>query len=326
MPTLTIPKSWSTNESPLRSTDLNSNFTAISTLLNSTGLDTTNLQTGIITNAYVNSAAAIATSKLAATTPGYVLVGYTTTGVPTFVAVSGDISITGAGVASITADSLVNADINSAAGIAHSKLAATTAGYLLMGTTTTGVITGTALSGDATITGAGVMTIANNAITTAKILDSNVTTGKIADDAVTSVKMSATSGEARMSTAFQGITASFVDVAGLDTGTITAPKTGYIELDFGAYMGGAVSTIEVSIRLTESVNGGAVTNLNTTYGGSPTSVIGTGITVTTIAAGVRRPITAGSTYRYKVQVTNSSGANGNIYQNLGTRLAWRIIT
>ena len=42
------------------------------------------------------------------------------------------------------------------------------------------VATGVALSGDATITNAGVMTIAANAITTAKILDANVTLAKLA--------------------------------------------------------------------------------------------------------------------------------------------------
>ena len=41
------------------------------------------------------------------------------------------------------------------------------------------------VSGDATLASNGALTIANNAVTTVKILDGNVTTAKIADDAVT---------------------------------------------------------------------------------------------------------------------------------------------
>lgn len=54
---------------------------------------------------------------------------------------------------------IVNGDINSAAAIAHSKLANATAGQVLLGTTTSGVITATTISGDITISGAGVATI-----------------------------------------------------------------------------------------------------------------------------------------------------------------------
>lgn len=43
-----------------------------------------------------------------------------------------------------------------------------------------GVAQARALSGDATISNTGVLTIANNAITTAKILDANVTLAKLA--------------------------------------------------------------------------------------------------------------------------------------------------
>ena len=45
------------------------------------------------------------------------------------------------------------------------------------------------VSGDATTTSAGALTIASDAVTTAKILDSNVTTAKIASDAVTTAKI-----------------------------------------------------------------------------------------------------------------------------------------
>lgn len=66
-----------------------------------------------------------------------------------------------------------------------------TDGKLLIGVTAGKGYTTAVLSGDATISTAGALTIANNAITTAKILDANVTTAKIDDAAVTPAKMSA---------------------------------------------------------------------------------------------------------------------------------------
>ena len=45
------------------------------------------------------------------------------------------------------------------------------------------------VSGDVTITNAGVVTIGNDKVTTAKILNANVTTAKIAGDAVTGAKI-----------------------------------------------------------------------------------------------------------------------------------------
>lgn len=59
---------------------------------------------------------------------------------------------------------ILNADINSAAAIAHSKLANATAGQVLLGTTTTGVVTATTVSGDVTITGGGVTAIGSGVI------------------------------------------------------------------------------------------------------------------------------------------------------------------
>ena len=69
----------------------------------------------------------------------------------------------------------------------------TTSNNLVNGTIFIGNGSGTAQSqsigGDATITNTGVLTIANNAVTTAKIADLNVTSAKLANDAVTSAKI-----------------------------------------------------------------------------------------------------------------------------------------
>ena len=99
------------------------------------------------------------------------------------------------GTGAVTSDkildgTIMNVDINASAAIAHSKLATTTAGNLLLGTTTTGVITATAVTGDVTITGGGVTTIGNNAVTSAKLannltLPGTTTFGQIVEKATT---------------------------------------------------------------------------------------------------------------------------------------------
>jgi hypothetical protein len=66
--------------------------------------------------------------------------------------------------AKILDGTIVNADINASAAIAHTKLANATAGQVLLGTTTTGVVTATTISGDITIDGAGVVSIAANSV------------------------------------------------------------------------------------------------------------------------------------------------------------------
>lgn len=95
-----------------------------------------------------------------------------------------NVAISAAGVitlslnADIPAGSIVNADISASAAIAYSKLATLATGSIVAGAA--GVASALALSGDATIGATGVLTIASNAITTAKILAANVTLAKLA--------------------------------------------------------------------------------------------------------------------------------------------------
>jgi hypothetical protein len=112
---------------------------------------------GSIVNADINASAAIAHSKLAAMTSGYILVGNGST-VPTAVAVSGDITMGNDGTVAIASGVIVNADINASAAIAHSKLAAMTSGYILVGNGST-VPTAVAVSGDVALSNAGVATV-----------------------------------------------------------------------------------------------------------------------------------------------------------------------
>jgi sporulation protein YlmC with PRC-barrel domain len=76
---------------------------------------------GTIVNADINASAGIALSKLAAGTIGTVVL-HNASGVPTATALSGDVTISSSGVTAISSDAIVNADVNSSAAIAYSKL------------------------------------------------------------------------------------------------------------------------------------------------------------------------------------------------------------
>lgn len=83
--------------------------------------------------------------------------------VATGVAVTGDIGITNAGVTSITAGAIVNADVNASAAIAYSKLAALPSAQILVGSAGN-VATAVAMSGDVAIANTGATTIQAGAI------------------------------------------------------------------------------------------------------------------------------------------------------------------
>jgi len=95
-----------------------------------------------------------------------------------------DAGVTLAKVQNVAANSILVRDANSS-GVLTEKALATT--QILIGDGTG--MTAAALSGDATMTNAGVVSIGANKIITDKILDLNVTTSKIADDAVTTDKL-----------------------------------------------------------------------------------------------------------------------------------------
>jgi hypothetical protein len=91
---------------------------------------------GTIVNADINASAAIALSKLATSTAGNIIV-YNSSGVPTAVAETGDVTISDTGVTAIASGVIVDADINSSAAIADTKLATiSTAGKVSNSATT----------------------------------------------------------------------------------------------------------------------------------------------------------------------------------------------
>jgi len=125
------------------------------------------IASGAIVNADVNASAAIAYSKLASLTSGNIIVG-NSSNVPTAVTVTGDVTISNTGVTSIGSEVIVNADISSSAQIAHSKLATMASGNIIVGNSGGGP-TSVAVTGNVTISDTGVTTIANDAVTFAKI-------------------------------------------------------------------------------------------------------------------------------------------------------------
>ena len=136
------------------------------------------IASGVIVNADVNTSAAIAFSKLASLTSANILVG-SVTNVPTSVPVTGDVLISNTGVTSIASGVIVNADVNTSAAIAFSKLASLTSGNILVGSVTN-VPTSTAVTGDVTIDFAGITTIGAAKVTNAKLFNSGSILGSTA--------------------------------------------------------------------------------------------------------------------------------------------------
>lgn len=81
---------------------------------------------------------------------------------------SGDVTINNAGVTAISSGAIVNADINAAAAISHTKLADITAASVLLGNASN-VPTATALTGDVTVSSSGVTAIASGVIVNADV-------------------------------------------------------------------------------------------------------------------------------------------------------------
>jgi hypothetical protein len=144
-------------------------------------IDSGKIANGTIANIDVASNAAIAYSKLATLNTGQILAG--SGGTATAVTLSGDATIDSAGALTIANGAITNAKIAAGAGISYSKLATLNTGQIIVGNG--GVPTAVTLSGDATISSAGALTIANNAITTGKIANDAVNSAQVADASTT---------------------------------------------------------------------------------------------------------------------------------------------
>lgn len=112
-------------------------------------------------------------SASSSTTPlasGHILVG-SAAGVATDVAMSGDATMANTGALTIANGAITNAKVSASAAIAFSKLAALTSAHILVGNGSN-VATDVAMSGDATLANTGAITIANGAVSKAKLATS----------------------------------------------------------------------------------------------------------------------------------------------------------
>lgn len=114
---------------------------------------------GQIINSWIKSGAAIALNKLASGTAAYFVVN-NVSGVPTYVAMSGDATLSNAGAVTIASNaigsteitdgSIVNADVNASAGIVYSKLTLTNS--IVSADITDGTVTGTDIADESVTT------------------------------------------------------------------------------------------------------------------------------------------------------------------------------
>ena len=135
--------------------------------------------TGTVANTML--AGSIALNKLVNLSSGNIIVG-SSGNVPTAVAVTGDVTISDAGVTAIAAGAVINADISASAAIAFSKLATLNSGSILVGSSGN-VATAVTPSGDVTISNTGVTAISAGVIVNADINASAAIAGsKISPD------------------------------------------------------------------------------------------------------------------------------------------------
>lgn len=156
-----------------------------------------------------------------------------------------------------TVSDIVNADIKSDAAIAHSKLANIPSGQLLLGNGSN-VPTATTVTGDVTISSAGVTSIASGAVTSAKIADGTIVNADInASAAIVDTKLATISTAGKVSnsatTATNANTANAIvsrDASGnFSAGTITAALSGNVTGNLtgtaSAIADGTVSTAKI---------------------------------------------------------------------------------
>lgn len=204
--------------------------------VNSSGV--TAIGSGVVVNADINASAAIDYSKLATLTAGSVVLG-NSSNVATVTALSGDVTVNSSGVTAIGSGVIVDGDINASAAITHSKLANATAGQVLLGTTTTGVVTATTLSGDVTITGAGVTAIGSGVIVNDDINSSaGIALSKLATSTAGNIIVYNSSG---------------VPTAVAETGDITISDTGVTAIASGVIVNADISS-SASIELGKLAN------------------------------------------------------------------------
>lgn len=236
----------------------------------------------LLTKDAATSEVGTAANALGSLADGHIFVG-DASNVPQAVAVSGDITLSNAGVAAISAGAVVNADINAAAGIEFSKMEALTASRAVVTdsngevsvsavtATELGYLAGTTssvqtqLSGkQATITGAAT-TITGSNLTANRALVSNAS-GKVAVSSITSTELGHLSGaSSNIQTQLNGkLTATVSSVAQGDI--LYYNGTGWVNLPRGTAGQALLST-------STTVEWGAVTANGLPAGGTDGQVL-----------------------------------------------------
>jgi hypothetical protein len=199
-------------------------------------------------------------TKLAQIASGSLLVGQGASNVVAQ-ALSGDATLAATGALTIAALAITTGKL-AANAVDLSKMAQQAAGTLIVGQGAGTNSLAVALSGDATITAAGVITIANNAVTTAKLAGASVTTAKLALNAIdeTVTKQQATGA------ILIGQGASNV-VAHTLSGDATMDNTGAVTLN--------ANVLRTTRFVRSETPAGTVDGVNVTYTLANTPVVGT---------------------------------------------------
>ena len=113
---------WNEASDKWEATNDGTTYGNLVTTIDSGTVTSTMIADGTIVNADIDASAAIALSKLATSTAGNIIV-YNSSGVPTSVTETGDVTISDAGVTAIASGVIVNADISATAAIDLGKLA-----------------------------------------------------------------------------------------------------------------------------------------------------------------------------------------------------------
>lgn len=169
-------------------------------------------ETGVLQTAQIADEA-VTLAKVEDLTSAYLIVGNGSNR-PTAVAMSGDTTITNAGVVAIAAGVIVNADVNASAGIVVSKLAGSAVtGDILINNVATP--TWTAMSGDATISAAGALAIGASKITNTMMADDSVTLTNLASTG--EIESLTTSSPTPNSTALTTLASILIPTGSMDT-------------------------------------------------------------------------------------------------------------